>query len=48
MLAGILTPFFASKLRTRAEEFENLAAYVERMMQQYYPDFAWKEQREAA
>ena len=48
VLAGILTPFFASKLRTRAEEFENLAAYVERMMQQYYPDFAWKEQREAA
>jgi glutathione S-transferase len=47
-LAGILTPFFDSKLRTRAEEFENLAAYVERMMQQYYPDFAWKEQREAA
>jgi len=47
-LAGILTPFFDSKLRTRAEQFENLAAYVERMMQQYYPDFAWKEQREAA
>jgi glutathione S-transferase len=47
-LAGILTPFFDSKLRTRAEEFENLADYVERMMQQYYPDFAWKEQREAA
>ena len=47
-LAGILTPFFDSKLRTRAEQFENLAAYVERMMQQYYPDFVWKEQREAA
>jgi glutathione S-transferase len=47
-LSGILTPFFDSKLRTRAAEFENLAAYVERMMQQYYPDFAWKEQREAA
>jgi len=47
-LAGILTPYFDSKLRTRAEEFENLTAYVERMMQQYYPDFAWKEQREAA
>lgn len=48
LLAGILTPFFASKLRIRAEEFENLVAYVERMMQQYYPDFAWREQREAA
>jgi glutathione S-transferase len=47
-LSGILTPFFDSKLRTRAAEFENLTAYVERMMQQYYPDFAWKEQREAA
>jgi glutathione S-transferase len=47
-LSGILTPFFDSKLRTRAEELENLTAYVERMMQQYYPDFAWKEQREAA
>ena len=47
-LAGILTPFFDSRLRTRAEEFENLTAYVERMMQQYYPDFAWKEQLEAA
>lgn len=47
-LSGILTPFFDSKLRTRAEEFENLAAYVERMMQQYYPEFAWTKQREAA
>jgi glutathione S-transferase len=47
-LAGILTPFFESKLRARAEEFENLVAYVERMMPQYYPEFAWKEQREAA
>ena len=47
-LAGILTPFFDSRLRARAEEFENLTAYVERMMQQYYPDFAWKEQLEAA
>ncbi len=47
-LAGVLTPFFSSKLRERAEEFENLAAYVDRLMGQYYPDFAWKDERAAA
>src|SRR5215831_14144994 len=47
-LGGILTPFFASKLRDRAEAFENLTSYVERMMLRYYPDFAWNRQREAA
>ncbi len=47
-LAGILTPFFDSKLREKAEQFENLVAYVERMMRQYYPDFAWTAQQEAA
>jgi glutathione S-transferase len=47
-LAGILTPFFSSPLRRRAEEFKNLAAYVERMMEQYYPEFAWARQQEAA
>jgi glutathione S-transferase len=47
-LAGILTPFFDSKLRRRAEAFDNLAAYVDRMMQTYFPEFAWKRQREAA
>jgi glutathione S-transferase len=40
-LAGVLTPFFSSKLRTQVERFDNLVAYVGRMMQQYYPDFAW-------
>jgi glutathione S-transferase len=40
-LAGILTPFFASQLRERAAQFDNLVAYVERMMLQYYPGFAW-------
>ncbi len=48
VLAGILTPFFTSRLRERAEEFSNLSAYVDRMMLQYYPEFAWKEEREAA
>jgi glutathione S-transferase len=47
-LAGILTPFFDSKLRARAEAFDNLSAYVDRMMRQYYPDFAWTPVREAA
>jgi glutathione S-transferase len=47
-LGGILTPFFSSRLRERAEEFGNLTAYVDRMMLQYYPEFAWKQEREAA
>ena len=47
-LAGILTPFFSSKLRDRAEQFENLGAYVDRLMLQYFPEFSWKSQREAA
>jgi len=47
-LAGILTPFFESRLRERAEEFLNLTAYVDRMMDQYYPEFAWTKLREAA
>jgi glutathione S-transferase len=41
MLAAILTPFFDSPLRRRAERFGTLTAYVERMMARYYPDFAW-------
>src|SRR5689334_15617853 len=32
MLAGILSPFFESALRERAEGFPNLTAYVDRMM----------------
>ena len=47
-LAGILTPFFDSPLRQRAEKFDNLAAYVDRLMRQYYPEFAWGQQQEAA
>ena len=41
-LAGILTPYFDSKLRERTEHFGNLVAYVDRLMLQYYPQFAWK------
>ncbi|HKD27817.1 MAG TPA: glutathione S-transferase family protein, partial [Xanthobacteraceae bacterium] len=40
-LAGILTPFFASKLRGEVERYDNLTAYVGRMMRQYYPEFVW-------
>ena len=47
-VAGILTPFFDSKLRSRAEQFDNLVAYVDRMMRDYYPEFAWKQERQAA
>jgi len=47
-LAGILTPFFESKLRSRAEQFDNIVSYVDRMMQNYYPEFAWKQERQAA
>jgi glutathione S-transferase len=47
-VAGILTPFFDSKLREQVEGFENLTAYVDRMMQHYYPGFAWTPLRQAA
>jgi glutathione S-transferase len=47
-IAGILTPFFDSKLREEVEQFENLVAYVDRMMQQYYSNFAWTPLRQAA
>lgn len=39
MLAQILTPFFDSPLRRRAESLPNLVAFAERMMAGYYPDF---------
>jgi len=46
IVAGILTPFFESPLRDRAQQFDNLVAYADRMMEQYYPDFAWTPLRE--
>jgi glutathione S-transferase len=48
VLSGILTPYFDSKLRDRAQQFGNLIAYVDRMMEQYYPEFAWAPLRQAA
>ncbi len=40
-LAGIMTPFFDSGLRRRAEGYPNLVAYVARMMTRYFPDHPW-------
>jgi glutathione S-transferase len=48
MVGGILTPYFTSPLRERAQQFGNLVAYVDRMMERYYPEFAWIPLREAA
>lgn len=42
MLAYVLTPFFESELRRQAEGFGNLVAYVDRMMAEFYPEFAWR------
>ncbi len=41
MLAGILTPYFESPLRRRAESYPNLVAYTARLMRQYYPEHPW-------
>jgi len=48
LLAGILTPFFDSKLRDRTRQLQNLVAYVDRMMRHYYEDFAWTPLQQAA
>ena len=42
MLAGILTPFFETPLRDAALQHKNLVAYVARMLERYYPEFARK------
>ena len=34
-------------LRERAEKFDNLTVYVDRMMAQYYPESAWKPRQQA-
>jgi len=39
--AGLLTPWFDSPLRRKAEGFGNLVAYVDRGMAWFYPDFSW-------
>lgn len=43
VLAGLLTPFFESPLRRRAETYTNLVDYADRMMSEYFPDHPWKQ-----
>jgi len=47
VLAGMLTPFFDSPLRRRAERFPRLVGYTARMMARFYPNFAWATAPEA-
>lgn len=47
-LANILSPYFDNTLRRRAEGFHNLVDYVERMMERFYPRFAWRACQKAA
>jgi glutathione S-transferase len=42
VLAGVLTPFFDSPLRREAERHANLVAYVDRMMDRFYPGHPWR------
>ena len=46
-LAGILTPFFDSPLRRKAEGFANLTAYTARLMKEFYPEHPWEAPRPA-
>ena len=40
-LAAAMTPFFSSPLRDEAIKFPTLVAYVRRMFDRFYPEFAW-------
>jgi glutathione S-transferase len=40
-LAGLSTPWFDGPLRRAVLALPNLAAYVERLMVRFYPDFLW-------
>jgi glutathione S-transferase len=40
MTASLLCPVFASALRSFAESQANLVAFRDRMMREYYPEFA--------
>lgn len=42
VLAGLLTPFFDSPLRREAERHDTLVAYVDRMMDRFYPAHPWR------
>jgi glutathione S-transferase len=41
-LAAILTPFFDSPLRRKAENYANLVAYATRLMKHHYPEHRWE------
>lgn len=41
ILAFLLSPYFESPLRRQTERFLGLTAYVDRMMGEFYPGFAW-------
>jgi glutathione S-transferase len=41
VLASVLTPFFDTPLREAVLERPNQVAYVQRMMQRYYPEHTW-------
>jgi glutathione S-transferase len=41
VLAGIMSPLFDSPLQRQLRRYSNLTAYVDRMMEQYYPEHAW-------
>lgn len=45
VLTGVLTPFFDSPLRRRAEGFANLVSYAARMMREFYPEHPWETAR---
>jgi glutathione S-transferase len=40
-LAAAMTPWFQSPLRDEAIKFPTLVAYVSRMFDRFYPEFAW-------
>lgn len=40
-LIGSMTPYFDTPVRAAALKFPNLVAYVSRMVDRFYPDFAW-------
>ncbi len=42
VLAGVMTPHFSSPLRDAAVRSGTLTAYVSRMMDRYFPEFAWE------
>jgi glutathione S-transferase len=48
VLASILTPFFDTPLREALLQHPNLIAYVQRMMQRFYPEHAWDPLQQAA